>query len=170
MKPFGKENPLTILGWNQATFGCPSTKHIAFRTDAELTELLLAIYFDLPPEKIFEELADVAIMTWAVAAAMQIDARPVIRENMRLPSERVSALVLASRLRARYGVFLQNYSGRTSPGYKEIQRPFALALQWLEMLIEYYNVDIASIVDAKMAINRKRNWNNTGGGNYQHVA
>lgn len=169
IRPFGRETPNSILTWNQETFGAPLIR-IANRTNLEVAEFLSAVQFEYAEERILEELADVCIMTWAVAAALGEDARPVIDARWLPRAQDWRIELLAAKFNSHYAVFMYNLNSRRSPGYKEIKQPFRYAMQYLEMLIARYSVDIASLVDAKMQINRQRQWKNVEGGNYQHVA
>lgn len=165
MRPFGKESPNSIYQWNQLTFDQPSVTDIANRANLEIAELLIAIQFNYAPEKIHEEIADVCIMLWAVAAGLNQNARPTL-----LPDEQQGSLQCATLLNSRYAIFLHALNKGKGKGSRERYLTLQRALINLEALIASYQLDIAALVDAKMQINRNRKWKNVEGGNYQHVA
>ncbi len=162
MRLYNKETPISIYLWNQETFGKPSIAAIGARASLEISEFIIAaVNEDFVNMK--KELADVAIMLWAVAAGSRMDARP---ECPRL-EERDVLRVEATRLFKYYGIYLERYHHKIS---KQAATYLTRALETLELLAVQLKVDLPTIVDEKMIINRARKWAKLSEGNHQHVA
>lgn len=163
MRPFRKETPNKIWQWNIETFNYRSALQLSVRTSKEIAELLIEVMND-NPAGVVEEITDVAIMHWAIAAWANADPRPFIEEDINSCDDIYD-------LAACLNMHFSKYIRRCCPNSKsnDAARYLKLSLMCLERIIALLNLDIAELVDAKMQINRARSWNQLSDGNFQHA-
>ena len=169
-RPFKTETPMSIYLWGEETFGVRSSAQIAARTSLEVVELVMAVLNEHAHEKQVEELADVAVMSWQLAVAHSVDARPVPSVSfVNAYDDTPLAYTLAlSRSFSTYveRLVCQRVTGKGSEPAEWLKK----TLMVLEAIAQLLNVDLPSIVDAKMEINRARVWAKLDNGHFQHKA
>lgn len=156
------ETPQSILEWGAATFGSPTTLDLLVRCNKEMAELLSAINNQAPVENIRAEIADVTIVIWQAAASADIQvplypgAKPIYG-SMEM-AVRVSSLLQELIIAFSGG----NYYTPTSQSIQE-------ASNLLYRMAAFYEADLQELVDAKMVVNRARQWELNADGSFQHV-
>lgn len=166
---FGKESPITILEWNEKTFGNTVDK-IANRALLEVAEFYFAVLND-DAKAIVDELADIAIMVWPVAVAnnVEVTLKPSdIRYNCADDEDRTQLTKLYARLICMEYI---NYLYYNSNGMDMRGGTLKLTnvLKYLNTIAYIWNTHLPDIVDNKMAINRSRTWKKVGKDNFQHI-
>ena len=162
MRPYQQETPNMLWNWNKKTFKHTLASQGA-RTAKEIIELLNEVVLQ-NTDKVIEELADVAIMLWALAAGSNIDARPHLPKDVVL--ENATLLEIVTRLNVTYALYLRHFHSQSHDAGKQLIK----TLINLELVAKLLQVDLPEIVDRKMGVNRGRNWEELSPGNYQHVA
>lgn len=162
---YKQENPKSIYIWGEETFGKRSTQSVAARTALEVCELVIAFVNHHPLDKQLDELADVAVMTWQLAVAHSIDARPIPSINF-IGALNDTPLSYAVALSRAFGTYMERLVCAGNDPGDHLKK----TLMALEEIANLMGVDLPSLVDEKMAINRARLWAKLADGNYQHSA
>lgn len=156
-----------ITEWADAAFGGPWTSNArgVARILEEVAELVTAVTTNASPERVAGECADVMICAFRLAAVEGFDLEAVLRQST-LPETREGAVdividVLALTLRT-----LLRTVGSHEHGVVGVLGGIALRLHALCVVVEH---DLLAEVDAKMEINRRREWVPDGTGCGRHV-
>ena len=161
------ETTESIIQWANDAFGAaPKQERAIARANEEMAELLRALTSGVEPAKCAEECADVAIVLVGRSFLFGCSLSELLVTNV---SERPWAppLYYASKAQVALGQFMECVS--LSP--HNDSRPYYVAtvLTDLEKCCIALGFNLLSCIDAKMAINRNRVWNQTGDGHGYHV-
>jgi NTP pyrophosphatase (non-canonical NTP hydrolase) len=164
---FGKETPETILAWNRETFGTTPLQ-MANRAILEVAELFMAILNE-DMEDVISELADVAVMFWAVAESENI----VVRLKPKLVSNEFSSVDKHHLIKSYVHLIFLDYTSflvyRNEDETIKNNLKLIDSLDHLNSIAYILNIHLPKIVDHKMTINRSRTWKKVGESNFQHV-
>lgn len=183
-----RETPASILEWSRKTFGERSALSIATRASKEVNEVMCAILNDAPEAAIHEELADCAVMLWQVHELLEpghADAPYRLRfaPGGEAARQNVCPALSAIQFQRRFTTVLEELVkqealraatdlGDVTRGVHAVQHAKLTlkdSMLLLERLAWFFGIDIHAHVDAKMLINRARNWERLENGSYQHV-
>lgn len=160
---YKEETPNTILAWNRETFGDRPNAVIGARTLFEVSEFYHAVMLG-NKEEILNELADVGITFWLMAAANNVDARPSVPKESLLITEDLK--IATGNLLKTFATYLDAIHGLQR---KNSSAWLAKSMITLEIVTSLLDIDLARLVDAKMRINRARKWQRLPNGVDQHV-
>lgn len=171
---FLHETPASILKWSADTFGPRTILEIATRASTEVNELMCGIINQGNVKSIHDEFADCGVMLWQVAELLGIPARPRFQTP---PNIQQRVELVAAQFNRRFGTVIEELildSMRTPTELKDHSLGVARlvhsdVLKLLELLAYKFGIELAEHVDVKMVINRARNWQRLGNGNYQHT-
>jgi len=166
-----RETQGSIARWRYDTFGpIASMFSLIVRTKSEAHELLVEVDKCAPrcSDGVLDELADVAICLYCVAtqAGGRFDeSAEGLDALFRMEMNPINLVVdvdtnLSHALRR---------SAFVPRGSKGIMRDITFAMAALRLIASLYGKDLNALVDAKMAVNRKREWRPDGRGHGQHV-
>ena len=169
---FGKETPASISAWNEETFNT-TVDQIANRAFLEIAELYYAVLSGDTTEAFIEELADVAIMLWAVASGnnIKVEFKPdhfLTTVNYKHFSNEIKEQLTIEYCRLLcidYATYLHEIKELNN----KINIKLIESINHLNTIAHLWNIHLPDIVDNKMAINRSRNWKKVGKDNFQHV-
>ena len=157
LKIFGNETQETISQWAIETFGdVKTTRSILTRANCELAELEHAIECSAAHDKIASEIADVII----VLARYQADFTDASCYNTERPVDRRGFLIQDAVVHLMHA---RSCSVMNAPTL------VIRAVGALHALAIWFDIDLPTAIDAKMAINRGRTWTAKGAGHGQHV-
>lgn len=157
-KVFGTETQESIAQWALDTFGdVTHTRTILTRANCEFAELVHAVECSSTPDKLAGEIADVIIVL------ARYPVRIVLDDLMTFPDDSVQ-IVMEGAKDALAGAMSR---GSSQPLVEESIRLLVDELARLCVLLE---IDLPAAIDAKMQINRGRQWTAKGAGHGQHVA
>lgn len=162
--PYKTESPKSIYDWGAATFGPRIPTIMAVRTGMEVAELVIAFANDHDFDKKRDELSDVAIMLWQLAVTHSVDARPTPSISFINPQGH-GPLAFVMALNHAFSVYLERLVCKGSEPYEWLKK----ALMALEEIAALMGLDLPSLVDAKMQINRARTWKCLDKGVFQHA-
>lgn len=166
-----RESQDSIGRWRLDAFG-PSASMFSMivRTKGEVHELLEEVDRCAPAcgDGVFDEMADVAICLYSVAAEAggDLDASAGTLEDLfRVETDPVHLVTdvdanLSNALR--WAAFAPDRP-------MSVMRGVTFAMAALQRIASLYGEDLHARVDAKMAVNRKREWRPDGRGHGQHV-
>lgn len=142
-----------IAAWSVATFGAaPNDFRVITRANEELAELLRTIGADMPPEAVIEEAADVAIVLANLAE----------RQEMPLYPPPVPSYAAAMGVGTKYlaSWIALNMATAMMALAESVLDDGALidVMQGLAEICARAGGKLGEAVDAKMVINRKRQW------------
>ena len=156
------ETPESITEWSDATFGGDvSPLACAVRANMEMAELLAAVTQNQPVERIAEECADVCIVLWRLAKLLAADLGPL--EYYSPIRERADETV--KTINTHLAATIRHVA--TNPHRaRECLLMTLCYIQWLATVCKF---DLQEAVDAKMQVNRARQWKMDGTGCGYHI-
>lgn len=148
------ETQATICTWADTTFGPPvSDASIAARALVEMAELVTACVNGEPAERIGEEIADVVIVLARLGRALGIDVIGYIKWQYD------AGLGTVEQDAASAAVWLTEAALSVTLGDSFEARANVLRLaRDLRILADRVSINLPAAIDAKMAINRARQW------------
>ena len=158
------ETQRTVSDWAEATFGpASSDARVAARIMEELAELLREITSEAVPSRITDECADVAIILCRLGmrrgASLSFTGTNSVNTLYRL----------AGALSTRLGlIFYECCRGDYEASVSEIGDMQSL-MGTLNSICKLYDTTLAAAVQAKMEVNRAREWALTDDGHGYHV-
>lgn len=169
-----QETQATILDWADQTFGpAQSPLRVATRVHEELLELWKAVLTGQPAEKIREEAADVAICLYRLSSKLgaDLDRRTQAAMMMGMAKELVPEADSAERsvLRAETKLVVAKNMIADAFQITRILQEVVAVRVILEEVVSRHGGNLTDEVDAKMAINRMREWRLDGTGHGYHV-
>lgn len=170
-----QENQATIVWWAERTFGpAKSELRVATRVQEELVELSKAIQTGESYDKVCREAADVVICLYRLAAVLggDLDRRAASAMTMGMAKELVPEGDSLERavLRAETKlVVAKNMIADGFPKTRVLQEVTAVRVI-LEEVVMRLGANLTDEIDAKMAINRAREWTVDGSGHGYHTA
>lgn len=168
-----RETQQSISDWANATFGPGgSNARIAARVNEEVAELLRAITAGKPTDKIIDECADVAIIMERLAGRHGHDLFAMIDG---VSPDSAPPLASAVELNTCMAALMWGEAlgfGADKPGWSEDRYAGVLIQAIAYALVSTANAfggDLRAAIDAKMVINRAREWKLDGTGHGYHV-
>jgi NTP pyrophosphatase (non-canonical NTP hydrolase) len=162
------EDQVSIARWAMETFGQPaSDARVLTRAIEEMTELLRALAADDGNPKANEEAADVMIVLYRLAHRMGFILRHAAETAPWVPMDGETYLSIAASANVFLAQALDRMTHGKHPEYTiEL---IAMAARTLEMMVADRGGSLDDAVNAKMTINRKREWKQDGTGHGYHV-
>lgn len=158
------ETQASISQWAEETFGPVSSNfRVAARANEEMAELLRVISIG-DSKKVAEEAADVAIVISRLASRLSI----ILDPSVVSPRDHQGARHLAAMANIKLATLL------TYLALDDVSHLAGYTLQelwwYLEELCHELEYDLSRLIDEKMAINRKRQWERDGSGHGYHTS
>ena len=160
-----RETQWTISAWATETFG-PASSHarVAARANEEMAELLRGFTSSADIGKLLEEAADVVIVLYRLADRLGMDLDQAAAGVGVSDTHTETLIGQANESMARLlRQLLAGWDGSDARG------ELACVVAQLKAFVQAWGGDLAAIVDAKMAVNRARQWKLDSHGHGYHV-
>lgn len=158
-----------IAAWADETFGRSSTPlRIAVRANEELAELLRSLACEGAPEKITEEAADTAIIIYRLADVLNLEEEAIRLYGTPVPVSfnlAMEGALCANKALHDIMVDMPHRQFRANTMRTNIWQ----VLWCLHVVAARVGLDLRTVIEAKMEVNRAREWKLDGTGHGCHL-